>query len=230
MMLTLSQLMAATGASSTIARAWLDAVIAAAERYEINTPRRLAAFLSEMGHETLGLSCLAESFNYTPEAILATFNTAKVTRFTREEAIRYGRIAEHLADQHSIACIAYANRMGNGPKESGDGWKYRGRGPGQLTGKENIARCGAALGIDLLTDPSLLERPDIGALSFAWFWVEGNPRGINLNTLADAGDIDGISDIINIGRQTVRYGDANGFADRARRLKVALAAISTEAA
>lgn len=185
---------------------WAAPLTAAMERFEINTTPRKAAFLSQIAHESACLTRLVENLNYSPEGLLATFNTTRSLRFTRTDAYRYGRTAAHPAEQETIANIAYAGRMGNGPMESGDGWRYRGRGPGQLTGKANYARCGAALGIDLLNRPELVELPACGALAFGWYWVEGNPHGIDLNTLADKGDIVGISLAVN--------GGDNGITER----------------
>lgn len=186
-----------------LARARIDAFIgpinATMERFEINTIGRRAAFVAQIAHESANLKRMVENLNYSPEGLMATFNTPKVTRFTKVDAYRYGRTPEHPANQEMIANIAYAGRMGNGPMESGDGWRYRGRGPGQLTGKSNYARCGAALGLDLLSFPEQVELPDVGTMAFGWFWIEGNPRSIDLNVLADKGDIEGISRTVNGG-------------------------------
>lgn len=213
-MITLEQLVKASGSTALVARAWLDPIKAAMALHDISTPRRIAAFLSQIGHESHGFRRVAENLNYTPAALLSTFNTPKIKRFTPELAEKYGRTAAHPANQQMIANIAYANRMGNGPVESGDGWFFRGRGPGQLTGRNNITRCGRAIGFDLAVNPGLLERPDVGALAFAWFWTEGNATGKSLNVYADAGNIDAISDLVNIGQRTERVGDAFGYAER----------------
>jgi putative chitinase len=94
--------------------------------------------------------------------------------------------------------------MGNGPIESGEGWKYRGRGLKQLTGKDNYTRCGNALKLDLVNDPDLLLQPGPAARSAAWFW------GTNgCNAFADRGDIEGLTRRIN--------GGLIGFDDRKRR-------------
>ncbi len=107
-----------------------------------------------------------------------------------------------------IANVAYANRMGNGSIESGDGWRYRGRGPGQLTGHDNYKACGAALGLDLLAYPDQVALPEVGCLAFAWFWSKGNKTGKSLNSLAEAGRIDEISLAVN--------GGTLGLSERAR--------------
>ncbi|MGP5481154.1 glycoside hydrolase family 19 protein, partial [Pseudomonas helleri] len=108
-----------------------------------------------------------------------------------------------------IANNVYAGRMGN--SAPGDGWKYRGRGLIQLTGKTNYRRCGEALGLDLLTQPELLEKPQHACMAAAWFWGSNG-----LNSLADKGDIETITQRIN--------GGLTGLADRqaiyARALKV----------
>lgn len=213
-MITRAQLLAIAPAVGSRADIFIGPINKTAERFQVNTRRRLAEFLAQVLHESGNFQFMAENLNYTPEALLATFNTPNVARFTKTDAYRYGRTMEHPADQVTIANIAYCRRMGNGPMESGDGWRYRARGPGQLTGKANFERCGAVLGLDLISRPELVEQPETGMLAFGWYWAGGNARGLNLNTYADAGDIDTISDVINIGRPTPRYGDAIGFKER----------------
>lgn len=186
--------------------AFLDPLNKTMERFHVNTPARKAAFLAQILHETKGLSKLRENLNYSPEGLMATFNTPKITRFTKVDAYRYGRTAEHSANQQMIANIAYAGRYGNGPMESGDGWRFRGGGAGHLTFRNNYTHCGAAIGIDLVSHPESIEQPDIACLSFGWFWAEGNPTGRNLNELADRGDIKAISRAVN--------GGDNGLVER----------------
>lgn len=205
-MITVEQFAAAVKCSLAIAKRWYEPMKAAMAFHDITTPKRIAAFLAQLAHESAHLTRTAESFNYTPDAILATFNTKANIRFTPAQAFRYGRTKEHPADQKMIANIAYAHRMGNGSIESGDGHYYRGRGPIQLTGKRNYIVCGKAIGVDLQANPALAERPDIGSMVACWFWTEGNPTGKSLNLLADKGDIRGISRAIN--------GGNNGMDDR----------------
>lgn len=205
-MLTAQQLAVVVQCPLPLAARWADPLNAAMALHDITTPKRQAAFLSQLAHESASLSRVAESFNYTPDALMATFNTPQTVRFTPVMANRYGRTKEHPADQKMIACIAYAQRMGNRSVESGDGWTYRGRGPIQLTGRKNIRLCGLGIGFDLEANPALLERPDVGSLSAAWFWSEGNSTGKSLNVLADAGEVIGLSKIIN--------GGTNGLAER----------------
>lgn len=169
------------------------------EHFAINTPERQAAFIAQIAHESRYLTSVVENLNYSAQGLLQTFNTVKITRFTLADANKFGRTLRHPANQEMIANIAYANRLGNGPASSGDGWKYRGRGPGQLTGKSNYARCGTVLEIDLVGLPELLEQPEWGTLAFGWFWTQGNVSGKDLSALADKGDIKTISRLVNGG-------------------------------
>jgi putative chitinase len=185
---------------------WLPAITAAMRRFEIATPRQQAHFVAQLLHESGNLTRLVENLNYSAAALLATFNTPKAQRFTPALAAQYGRTAAHPADQRMIANIAYGSRMGNGPIHSDDGWRYRGRGPIQLTGKDNYARCGALLGIDLVNSPEMLEQPEAGCLAAGWFWHVGNGLGHSLNALAEAGETDAVSRAVN--------GGNNGLAER----------------
>ena len=93
-----------------------------------------------------------------------------------------------------IANLVYSNRMGNGAAESGEGWKFRGRGLKQLTGKFNYEKCGKDLGVDLVGNPDLLLEPLYAARSAGWFW-----KSNGLSAFADAGDIKGMTKKINGG-------------------------------
>ena len=123
------------------------ALAPACERFGINTHLRLVHFLPQVAHESGGFMRKRENLNYTPQAILDTFNTRKVQRFNRAQAEQYGRTAAHAADQQAIANIAYANRMGNGDATSGDGWRTRGAGWMQLTGTTNHNACADYFGM-----------------------------------------------------------------------------------
>lgn len=196
------------------ASVFIDHLNAAMARFSIITPACQAAFLAQVLHESSNLASMAENLNYSPASLITTFNTRKTIRFTQATAALYGRTESHPANQQMIANTAYANRMGNGSIESGDGWRYRGRGPGQLTGADNYRACGAALGLDLLAHPDLVAEPEVGCLAFAWFWAKGNPTGKSLSLLADDGRWDDISRAVN--------GGANGLAERRELTKRAL--------
>lgn len=184
---------------------WLNVSI---NEFEVNTTNRLVPFLAQLAHETGQLATVSENLNYTPQAIIATFNR-KVKRFTPEQAEMYGRTKAHKANQEMIANIAYANRMGNRGPESGDGWLHRGAGAFQLTGKDNQQKCADYFGIPIDKIGEWLRSPEGAMRSAGWFW-----RRAGCNRMADFGDFDAISDAINIGRDTVPEGDAIGYKDR----------------
>jgi putative chitinase len=112
--------------------------------------------------------------------------------------------------------IAYEGRKDLGNMVRGDGVRFKGRGLIMITGRGNYAACGAALGLDLILHPELLLVPVNACRSAAWFW-----QTHGLNKWADAGDIDGVSDVINRGRKTAAIGDANGYSDRVALYNVA---------
>jgi len=163
-------------------------------KYGIVTRLRIAAFIAQVGHESGQLTRVVENLNYGVEGLMATWKD----RFDLARATAAARKPEQIAN------IVYAGRLGN--TAPGDGWKYRGRGLIQVTGKKTHAACGEALGVDLVNHPELLEQPQYAALSAAWYWsVNG------LNTLADAGDIQNIGSTINTGSKGKV---PNGAADR----------------
>ena len=138
-MLTLSKFQQATGLSSALAGKWFPVVLAAMQKYDISTPLRQAHFLAQVGHESSGFVHVEESLNYRYGALLAMFGN----RISQEDAFKYGRVDSglnaHPADQKMIGSIIYASRNGNGDRNSGDGYRYRGRGLIQVTGKANYA-------------------------------------------------------------------------------------------
>jgi putative chitinase len=153
--------------------------------YSMDTPKRRAAFLGQVLHESGHLKTLVENLNYGAKGLMATWPK----RFpTTDIATQYERQPEKIANK------VYADRLGNGPEESGDGWKYRGRGAIQVTGKSNYEACSKSLRVDLVANPELLEEPHYAIMSAGWFW---NSR--NLNKLADDWDIPAISRAVNGG-------------------------------
>lgn len=156
------------------AEAWAPALDRAARIYEIDTECRLAMWLAQLAHESAGFTRFEENLNYSVAGLLKVFGkyfpTAKL-------AERYARKPERIASH------VYANRLGNGDEASGDGWKYRGRGALQLTGKANYAKYGAALGIDLINFPDKAAEPEAGAPIAALYWHDHG-----LNEIADAGN------------------------------------------
>ena len=179
---------------------------AACAEFEINTPLRLAAFIAQTGHESAAYSRMRENLNYSAARLMAVFPKHFPT-------LAKARVYER--DPERIGNKVYSGRMGNGPEGSGDGWKYRGRGPLMLTGKDNYSACGRALGLDLVNSPELLEEPAHGFRAAGWFWRE---RG--LNRYADSQEFEALTRKIN--------GGTNGLNDRLKlysKAKIVLRAI-----
>lgn len=163
---------------------WADPLTQAMECYQITSPARQAAFLATIGHESGIFTCLEENLNYGAKGLLATFPT----HFSTAQADLYARKPEKIANH------AYELRMGNGAESTGDGWKYRGRGLIQLTGRESYAACGSALGLDLIGCPERLLEEVPAAMSAGWEWDSKRCNGA-----ADAGDFQRVTKLINGG-------------------------------
>lgn len=154
-------------------------------RYEINTPERVAAFLAQCGHESADFTVLKENLNYSAAGLRNTWPT----RFlTEDDAQPYHRNPEKIANK------VYANRLGNGAEESGDGWKFRGRGAIQTTGKSNYQVFANKIGKTLDETVSYIETLE-GAVESAAFYWERN----QLNELADTQNIKEMTRRINGG-------------------------------
>jgi putative chitinase len=141
------------------------------DKFEINTALRLAHFLAQCGHESGNFKLTQENLNYSGKGLLATFPKY----FDAATALAYERKPEKIAN------VVYANRMGNGDKASGDGYKFRGRGYIQLTGHDNYAAFGKAIGEDILASPDLIATK-YPLASAAWFWNKNK-----INAIADGG-------------------------------------------
>lgn len=167
---------------------------------EINTRLRVCAFLAQIGHESGGLTIVKENLNYSAQGLLNIF---KKYFPTRELALEYERQPEKIAN------YVYGNRMGNGPASTGDGWRYRGRGLIQITGKESYIAFSKdrSLAFDEIT--AYLETPDGACESAVWFWSKRS-----LNQYADESDMIIITKKIN--------GGLNGIDDRIARYQRAL--------
>ena len=207
--LTEQQLVAILPNSQPVAAVFVPALNDAMARYAIDqNPQRVAAFIAQCGHESAQLTVLVENLNYSAQRLAETW-PGRYAIDPRAKEPQPNELAAKLArNPQAIANNAYANRNGNGPESSGDGWRYRGRGLLQVTGRANYAAVGTALGLDLLGQPELLEQPAHAAMSAAQFWsVNG------LNQLADAGQFDDITLRINGG--TTGAGDRIALRDRA---------------
>lgn len=159
---------------------------------DLNTPLRLAHFLSQTAHESSNFTTVVENLNYTtPQRIIAVFPN----KFKKvEDAKLYVRNPEKLAN------LVYANKLGNGKPESGDGYKYRGRGYIQLTGAVNYLLFGQKIGVKLLLDPDLVATK-YPLTSAAWFWNRNN-----INKYADLNNCEKVTRAVN--------GGLNGYEDR----------------
>lgn len=180
-----------------------DAVIAqipdTAAKFNITTPLRLAHFLAQCGHESGGFKAVNENLNYSADGLTKIFGKY----FTAATAPAYARNPEKIANK------VYSARMGNGPEASGDGWKHRGRGYIQLTGKDNYSR------FDKTVDDDILANPDLVAtkypLSSAAFFFNSN----SLWTICDKG-----ADDATVTAVTKRVNGGNiGLADRIKHFK-----------
>ena len=162
---------------------WLAPLEETFAKYDISTPIRQACFMGQCAHESGNFKTLQENLNYSAEGLMKTWPS----RFSTKE------IADQYARQPAkIAGKVYNGRLGNTSEEEAS--MYLGRGLIQLTGRENYANCGTALGIDLIGNPDLLIEPKYAALSAGWFW---NKKG--LNGLADTSDFETMTKRINGG-------------------------------
>lgn len=198
-MLTYDQLLKINGNKNPeMCKYYIDALNKILPEYKINTKLRLAHFLAQILHESGNLKYKSENLNYSAKALRSVFG--KYFK-TDEIANQYARKPEKIANR------VYANRMGNGDEASGDGWKFRGRGLIQLTGKINYTNCGQSIKLNLLNNPDLLINSAEASMKTAcWFWYKNN-----LNELADKDDIKNITKRIN--------GGFNGLEDRSSILK-----------
>ena len=172
------------------------------DKYKVNTPLRLAHFFAQIDHES-NLTPKRENLNYSAEGLLKIFKKY----FTTATAQQYARKPEAIANK------VYANRMSNGNEASGDGWRYRGGGFLQHTGKAEYQILKDRTGIDYVNNPELINNEPDALIAALDYW-----NRLNLSNYADKDNLDAISDLINIGRITQAYGDANGFADRKNKL------------
>lgn len=164
----------------------------------IDTKERVNMFLAQCGHESGGFTITVENLNYSAKGLRSTF--PKYFK-SESEALIYERKPEKIANR------VYADRIGNGPESSGDGWKYRGRGYIMITGKSNYQEFSKYSGIDVVSNPDLISTDvSVSIKSAIWFWNKNN-----LNTYCDKGDFIGLTKRIN--------GGTNGLADREIKYK-----------
>jgi putative chitinase len=178
---------------------WTDALNKILPDYGIDTTQREAAFVSQCAHESAGFTALQENLNYRAESLMRVWPKYFPTI---EIATQYAHHPEQIANR------AYANRMGNGNEASGDGWKFRGRGLIQLTGRANYTAFATTVN---MTPDQVVEYAETfdGAVQTAcWFWNTNN-----LNRYADVNDIKTMTQRIN--------GGLNGLDDRVAKYNLA---------
>jgi putative chitinase len=181
-----------------------DAVIAqipdTASKFNINTPLRLAHFLAQCGHESGGFKVTSENLNYSAKGLMGIFKKYFPTQALAES---YQRQPQKIANK------VYASRMDNGSEASGDGYKFRGRGYIQLTGRANYTAFGKAINEDIANNPDVVSGK-YALLSAAWFWSKNG-----LNTLADGGATD--ATVTSITKRV--NGGTIGLPDRIKHFK-----------
>lgn len=172
------------GVAPTQARIYADPLQAACARFGIESKPRVAAFLAQVYVESQGFTKTEENLYYTtPERIRAIWPTRVTTLLDASKLCR---------NPQALANAIYANRLGNGDSSTGEGWKYRGRGLIQLTGRSNYHVASDALSADYVANPDAVAQPEGACLTAAWFW-----SSIHGNELADASLIDTLTKRIN---------------------------------
>jgi len=189
------------GTRKTVLEKYVGPLYTIAMYYSIlDTKERTAAFLAQLAHESGGFNIVIENLNYSADGLLRVFPRYFATI---EIANQYARNPEKIANR------VYANRMKNGDEKSGDGWKFRGRGLIQITGRDNYTKFAQSLEMDLDATVSYLETPSGASVSAGWFWDTNK-----LNSYCDKNDFIGLTKRIN--------GGTNGLADRQHHYDVAL--------
>lgn len=191
---------------STVLEKYVDPLNVVIKYYEIDkTVERLAGFLAQLSHESGGFNHTIENLNYSAKGLMTTF---KKYFPTEELAKQYERKPEKIANR------VYANRMSNGPESSGDGWKFRGRGLIQLTGKFNYTKFAADLNISVDACVEFMGTQEGACSSAGWFWDNNG-----LNKFCDNNDFIGLTKRIN--------GGTIGLADRVHHYEIAVKKLRT---
>lgn len=216
MQLTAEIIQRCAGCTMPLARLWLPYLAAATSQYEITSRVRFAHFIAQVGHESASLTRTTENLNYSLPRLREVCEAAPVGSRWRSLLPRASQLAQN---PQALANAAYAGRMGNGDEMSGDGWRYRGRGLLQNTGKANyegvrdLLRESLPDVPDLVAMPDALSEPRWAAMAAAAFWHDHD-----LNALADAGEFRAITKRVN--------GGNNGAPDRLERFGRAMQALA----
>jgi putative chitinase len=188
-----------------IGRQWVDALNGTFDRFGISLPQQQAAFIGQCGHECRNFTQMEEGLTYkAADRLMRIFPR----RFPTLESA-----APYVNNPKALANNIYANRMGNRGPESGDGYRFRGRGCIQLTGHTNYYHAGQAIGVDLVKEPDLVATPQYAALTAGWFWSTHD-----CNRLSELQDWTGLTKKIN--------GGTIGLNDRIHHTQLALSVLT----
>ncbi|OKP16741.1 glycoside hydrolase family 19 protein [Serratia fonticola] len=206
--MTKDQFQQAANIGAGLAARWFPHIEATFKEFGITSAVDQAMFIAQFGHESAGFTQVVESFNYSVAGLQSTFGK----RLSKDQCAMLGRQRGEsvvpVNRQAAIANLVYSGRMGN--KAAGDGWKYRGRGIPQITGLDNYRACSAALKVDFVQVPELLERDEYAMRAAGWFW-SANKCG-RFGT-----DVAAVTKVIN--------GGLNGIDDRKAWFEVASKAL-----
>jgi len=184
------KILIAIGVRKTHATLYLNPINETLQKYQINTHLRVCHFLAQVLHESAMLSTMQENLNYSAQGLLKVFPK----RFTEQLAKAFGRKPQAIANR------VYANRFGNGDEQSGDGFKYSGKGAIQITFKDNYAKLSKDTGFDYVSNPNLLTQVPHCITSAGWFWNDKK-----LNTFADKDNLLAITMRVNGGQNGINH-------------------------
>jgi putative chitinase len=174
----------AAGIAPAMAAKFAVPLAHACARFGINTPARISAFVAQCRVESGGFKQLEEGLTYTTAGRIRDVFPSRVPSITVA--------AQLIRNPEALANRVYSGRLGNGDEASGDGWRYRGRGLKQLTGRTNYTNAAAALGRPYVEQPDLVAQPDDACLTAAWYW-----HSAKCNVMADAAQWDLITRAVN---------------------------------
>ena len=187
---TIDQLMVGTGATLECAAKWHGDIHLACYAWGVNTLPRLSAFFAQIAIESQNLTATRENMNYSAERLLEIFGSRFDSLAT---AVKYAHRPEMIANR------VYGGRYGNGDEASGDGWKYRGGGLGQLTFRDNYAACQRDTSMRVLDNPDLMDNMHVGAMSAGWYF-----HWKGCAAPADAGNLDEVVRLWTGGKTALR--------------------------
>jgi len=209
MKITVEQLAAMIPSNKEV-EAWCEELNKAFPKYKIETPQRIAGFISQCAHESRDFTALEENLNYSEKALNAVFG--RYFGPGKRNAAEYARNPEKIANY--VYMDEFRSKGGAlGNTQPGDGWRFRGKGMKQVTGRGNFTRFGAAFGMSAEEAADWAETKEGALASALWFWDANN-----LNAIADTGDVKALTKKIN--------GGDIGLDDRQRRYSVAMQALT----